>query len=197
MGFIHVLHKLCQEEREKASLGFFSLCLNLRKPLIRLRFPYVFLSFFLFFFIVPYAFKGSWDSEKCPREEKEGFASFLFFNSSLWTLCMCSIFCLFMDFSFVYFSVVLGSLWRVIYPFSVDNLGAWEVLKPLIWLRLWISGVGFEIAPENGEKVEITLCPFFLFLFSLVLRFFLAFCSGCRERSGEILIVFVGFMVFS
>lgn len=37
---------------------------------------------------------------------------------------MFSIFCLFMDFSFVYFSVVLGSLWRVIYPFSVDNLGA-------------------------------------------------------------------------
>lgn len=57
--------------------------------------------------------------------------------------------------------------------------------------------VGFEIAPENGEKVEITLYPFFLFLFSLVLRFFLAFCSSCRERSGEILIVFVGFMVFS
>lgn len=188
----------CAKRKErKLRWVFLSLCLNLRKPLIRLRFPYVFLSFFLFFFIVPYAFKGSWDSEKCPREEKEGFASFLFFNSSLWTLCMCSIFCLFMDFSFVYFSVVLGSLWRVIYPFSVDNLGAWEVLKPLIWLRLWISGVGFEIAPENGEKVEITLCPFFLFLFSLVLRFFLAFCSGCRERSGEILIVFVGFMVFS
>lgn len=123
----------CAKRKErKLRWVFLSLCLNLRKPLIRLRFPYVFLSFFLFFFIVPYAFKGSWDSEKCPREEKEGFASFLFFNSSLWTLCMCSIFCLFMDFSFVYFSVVLGSLWRVIYPFSVDNLGAWEVLKPLM-----------------------------------------------------------------
>ena len=57
--------------------------------------------------------------------------------------------------------------------------------------------VGFEIAPENGEKVKITPCPFFLFLFSLVLRFFLAFCSGCRERRGEILIVFVDFVVFS
>lgn len=69
--------------------------------------------------------------------------------------------------------------------------------KPLISLRLWISGVGFEIALENGEKVEITLCPFFLFLFSLVLGFFLAFCSGCRERRGEILVVFVVFVVFS
>lgn len=45
---------------------------------------------------------------------------------------MFSIFCLFMDFSFVYFSVVLGSLWRVIYLFSVDNLGAEGVRKPLI-----------------------------------------------------------------
>ena len=77
-------------------------------------------------------FKGSYDSEKCPREEREGFASFLFTEFGLWTLCICSIFCLFMDFSFVYFSVVLGSLWRVIYPFSVDNLGAEWVLKPLI-----------------------------------------------------------------
>ena len=77
-------------------------------------------------------FKGSCDSEKCPREEREGFASFLFTEFGLWTLCICSIFCLFMDFSFVYFSVVLGSLWRVIYPFSVDNLGAEGVLKPLI-----------------------------------------------------------------
>ena len=49
--------------------------------------------------------------------------------------------------------------------------------------------VGFEIAPENGEKAETTLCPFFFFLFSLVLGFFLAFCSGCRERRGEILVV--------
>ena len=57
--------------------------------------------------------------------------------------------------------------------------------------------VGFEIAPENGEKVEITLCPFFLFLFSLVLRFFLAFCSGCKKGRGEILVVFVIFVVFS
>ena len=29
-----------------------------------------------------------------------------------------------MDFSFVYFSVVLGSLWRVIGTVFVDNLGA-------------------------------------------------------------------------
>lgn len=143
MGFIHVLHKLCQEEREKAS------------PV------------------------------------------FSFFSSSLWTLFIYSIFCLFMDFSFMYFSVVLDSLWSLIWTVFVDNLGAEGVLKPLIWLRLWISVAGFEIAPENGEKVEITLYPFFLFLFSLVLRFFLAFCSGCRERRGEILIVFVGFMVFS
>jgi hypothetical protein len=62
---------------------------------------------------------------------------------------------------------------------------------------LWISGVGFEIAPENGEKVENTPCPFFFFLFSLVLGLFLAFCSDCRERSGEILIVFTSFVVFS
>ena len=121
MGFIHVFHKLCQEEREKASLGFLSFVLNLRKPLILLRFPYVFLFFDYSFLLSLMRLGGSWDSEKCPREEREGFASFLFFNSSLWTLCMCSIFCLFMDFSFVYFSVVLGSLWRVIYPFSVDN----------------------------------------------------------------------------
>lgn len=134
-------------------------------------------------------FSVSWDSEKCPREEREGFASFLFTEFGLWTLCICSIFCLFMDFSFVYFSVVLGSLWRVIWTVFVDNLGAERVRKPLIWLRLWISGVGFEIAPENGEKVEITLCPFFLFLFSLVLRFFLAFCSGWYDFADEILIV--------
>lgn len=58
-------------------------------------------------------------------------------------------------------------------------------------------GLDLKSPPENGEKVEITLCPFFLFLFSLVLGFFLAFCSGCRERSGEILLVFSGFVVFS
>jgi hypothetical protein len=54
---------------------------------------------------------------------------------------------------------------------------------------LWISGVGIEIAPENGEKAEITLCPFFLFLFSLILGFFLAFCSGWYDFADEILIV--------
>ena len=57
--------------------------------------------------------------------------------------------------------------------------------------------VGFEIAPENGEKVEITLCPFFSLSFFFGFGVFLAFCSGCRERSGEILIIFVGFVVFS
>lgn len=112
----------CAKRKErKLRWVFLSLCLNLRKPLIQLRLSYVFLSFSYSFFIVSYAFKGSWDSEKCPREEREGFASFLFLSSGLWTLYMFSIFCLFMDFSFVYFSVVLGSLWRVIYPFSVDN----------------------------------------------------------------------------
>ena len=197
MGFIHVLHKLCQEEREKASLGFLSFFLRLRKPLILLRFPYVFLSFSYSFLLSLMRLRGAGIQKNAQEKREKASPVFSFFRSCLWTLYMFSIFCLFMDFSFVYFSVVLGSLWRVIYPFSVDNWGAEGVRKPLIWLRLWISGVGFEIAPENGEKVEITLCPFFLFLFSLVLRFFLAFCSGCRERSGEILIVFVGFMVFS
>ena len=133
--------------------------------------------------------RGAVIQENAQEKREKASPVFSFFRSCLWTLYMFSIFCLFMDFSFVYFSVVLGSLWRVIYPFFVDNLGAEGVRKPLIWLRLWISGVGFEIAPENGEKVEITLCPFFLFLFSLVLGFFLAFCSDCRERSGEILVV--------
>lgn len=149
--------KQCQEEREKASLGFsffIWICVNPWYNCIYPIFPYSFLILF-----------------NCPL------------------LCIYSIFCLFMDFSFVYFSVVLGSLWRVIWTVFVDNLGAEGVRKPLIWLRLWISGVGFEIAPENGEKVEITLCPFFLFLFSLVLRFFLAFCSGWYDFADEILIV--------
>lgn len=57
----------------------------------------------------------------------------------------------------------------------MDNLDAEGVPKPLIWLRLWISWVGFEIAPENGEKVEITLCPFFSFFFLLFLGFSLLF----------------------
>lgn len=121
MGFIHVLHKLCQEEREKASLSFLSLCLNLCKPLILLRFSYTFLFFDYSFLLSLMRLRGARIQKKCPREEREGFASFFFLSSGLWTLCMFSIFCLFMDFSFVYFSVVLGSLWRVIYPFSVDN----------------------------------------------------------------------------
>ena len=123
----------CAKRKErKLRWVFLSLCLNLRKPLILLRFPYVFLFFNYSFLLSLMRLGGSWDSGKCPREEREGFASFLFFNSSLWTLCMFSIFCLFMDFSFVYFGVVLGSLWRVIYPFSVDNLGAEGVRKTLI-----------------------------------------------------------------
>ena len=36
-----------------------------------------------------------------------------------------------MDFSFVYFSVVLGSLWRVIWTVFVDNLGAERGAKTL------------------------------------------------------------------
>ena len=123
----------CAKRKErKLRWVFLSLCLNLRKPLIQLHLSYIFLFFDYSFLLSLMRLGGSWGSEKCPREEREGFASFLFFNSSLWTLYMFSIFCLFMDFSFVYFSVVLGSLWRVIYPFSVDNLGAEGVLKPLI-----------------------------------------------------------------
>lgn len=133
--------------------------------------------------------KGAVIQKNAQEKREKASPVFSFFSSSLWTLCIYSIFCLFMDFSFVYFSVVLGSLWRVIWTVFVDNLGADGALKPLIWLRLWISGVGFEIAPENGEKVEVTLCPFFLFLFSFVFGFFLAFCSYRYDFSNEIIIV--------
>lgn len=188
----------CAKRKErKLRWVFLSLCLNLRKPLIQLHLSYFSLFFDYSFLLSLMRLEGAVIQKNAQEKREKASPVFSFFRFCLWTLYMFSIFCLFMDFSFVYFSVVLGSLWRVIYPFSVDNWGAEGVLKPLIWLRLWISGVGFEIAPENGEKVEITLCPFFLFLFSLVLGFFLAFCSGCRERSGEILIVFVGFVVFS
>ena len=64
--------------------------------------------------------------------------------------------------------------------------GSAEILDMTEVVDKW---VGFEIAPENGEKVEITLCPFFLFLFFLVLRFFPAFCSGWYDFADEILIV--------
>ncbi len=124
MGFIHVLHKLCQEEREKASLGFLSFSLRLRKPLILLRFPYVFLSFSYSFKLSIVCLRGAEIQKNAQEKREKASPVFSFFRSCLWTLYMFSIFCLFMDFSFVYFSVVLGSLWRVIYPFSVDNLGA-------------------------------------------------------------------------
>ena len=70
MGFIHVLHKLCQEEREKASLGFLSLYLNLRKPLILLRFPYVFLSFSYSFLLSLMRLRGA-GIQKNAQEKRE------------------------------------------------------------------------------------------------------------------------------
>lgn len=121
MGFIHVLHKLCQEEREKASLGFLSFSLNLRKPLIRLRFSLFFLSFDYSFLLSLMRLEGAGIQKNAQEKREKASPVFSFFRSCLWTLYMFSIFCLFMDFSFVYFSVVLGGLWRVIYPFSVDN----------------------------------------------------------------------------
>lgn len=68
--------------------------------------------------------KGAVIQKNAQEKRKKASPIFSFFSSSLWTLCIYSIFCLFMDFSFVYFSVVLGSLWRVIGTVFVDNLGA-------------------------------------------------------------------------
>lgn len=123
----------CAKRKErKLRWVFLSLCLNLRKPLIQLHLSYIFL-FFDYSFLLSLMRLGGAVIQKNAQEKREKASPvFSFFRSCLWTLYIFSIFCLFMDFSFVYFSVVLGSLWRVIYPFSADNLGAEGVLKPLI-----------------------------------------------------------------
>ena len=123
----------CAKRKErKLRWVFLSLCLNLRKPLVQLHLSYIFL-FFDYSFLLSLMRLGGAGIQKNAQEKREKASPvFSFFKSCLWTLYMFSIFCLFMDFSFVYFSVVLSSLWRVIYPFSVDNLGAKGVLKPLI-----------------------------------------------------------------
>lgn len=152
----------CAKRKERKLRWFFfrfiQVCVN---PWYNCIYPIFSYSLIILFLLSLMRLGGAGIQKNTQEKREKASPVFSFFRSCLWTLYMFSIFCLFMDFSFVYFSVVLGSLWRVIYPFSVDNWGAEGVRKPLVWLRLWISGVGFEIAPENGEKVEITLCPFF------------------------------------
>ena len=115
----------CAKRKErKLRWVFLSLCLNLRKPLIQLHLSYFSLFFDYSFLLSLMRLEGAGIQKNAQEKREKASPVFSFFRSCLWTLYMFSIFCLFMDFSFVYFSVVLSSLWRVIYPFSVDNLGA-------------------------------------------------------------------------
>lgn len=115
----------CAKRKErKLRWVFLSLCLNLRKPLIQLHLSYFSLFFDYSFLLSLMRLRGAVIQKNAQEKREKASPVFSFFRSCLWTLYMFSIFCLFMDFSFVYFSVVLGSLWRVIYPFSVDNWGA-------------------------------------------------------------------------
>ena len=111
----------CAKRKErKLRWVFLSLCLNFRKPLIQLRLSYAFLFFDYSFLLSLMRLEGAGIQKNAQEKREKASPVFSFFRSCLWTLYMFSIFCLFMDFSFVYFSVVLGSLWRVIYLFSVD-----------------------------------------------------------------------------
>lgn len=109
---------------------------------------------------------GAGIQENAQEKREKASPVFSCFRSCLWTLCICSIFCLFMDFSFVYFSVVLGSLWRVIWTVFVDNLGAEEVLESLIWLGLWISGLDLKspLRMERRRKLPFVHSSSFFFL---------------------------------
>ena len=112
----------CAKRKErKLRWVFLSLCLNLRKPLIQLHLSYFSLFFDYSFLLSLMRLEGAVIQKNAQEKREKASPVFSFFRFCLWTLYMFSIFCLFMDFSFVYFSVVLGSLWRVIYPFSVDN----------------------------------------------------------------------------
>ena len=89
MGFIHVLHKLCQEEREKASLGFLSFSLRLRKLLILLCFPYIFLSF-SYSFLLSLMRLGGVGIQKNAQEKREKASPVFSFLILVYGLYICS-----------------------------------------------------------------------------------------------------------